>query len=374
MATFAVETLKLTSVYPHPNADALELAVVGPADVGFHVVVPKGRYKEGEVVAYIPEAAILPDWLIADLGLEGKLAGSAKNRVKCIRLRGEVSQGLVWVPTMGWDAWFRKYNPTLSMYFDEADAVLEGEVQFDYAGIDITKKLGITKYVPEIPSCMGGNVNNAPEWMKGTDSENIKKVGDSLVEGEPVVITEKIHGTALYAAFDGERFYVSSKGILARGCVLAESEGNAYWQAFHHCNLEAALRKLYAEFEKPVQLLGEAYGKVQDLKYGNPTGPLKFLAFDIRVGDRFLDANEFVPTCQEMGIPMVPLLYFGPYSVEKVRELTDGKESVSGQALHLREGVVIKPAQDRGARWGRVSIKSVSADYLTRKGETTEFE
>ncbi len=40
-------------------------------------------------------------------------------------------------------------------------------------------------------------------------------------------------------------------------------------------------------------------------------------------------------------------------------------------ANHIREGIVMVPAVERrDARIGRVCLKSVSADYLTRKGGT----
>ncbi len=47
---------------------------------------------------YVPEQAVLPEELVAELGLTGKLAGSAPNRVKAIRLRGELSRGVVCRP------------------------------------------------------------------------------------------------------------------------------------------------------------------------------------------------------------------------------------------------------------------------------------
>ena len=46
MATFVVEVLSLTAVEPHPNADRLELAVVG----NFRVIVRKGEKLAGLVV------------------------------------------------------------------------------------------------------------------------------------------------------------------------------------------------------------------------------------------------------------------------------------------------------------------------------------
>lgn len=93
MSSFKV-TVERLEIHPHPNADALELAQVGL----YRAVVPKGVYKSGEYAVYIPEQAILPPALIMELGLEGRLAGREKNRVKAIRLRGELSQGIICRP------------------------------------------------------------------------------------------------------------------------------------------------------------------------------------------------------------------------------------------------------------------------------------
>ena len=87
------------------------------------------------------------------------------------------------------------------------------------------------------------------------------------------------------------------------------------------------------------------------------------------------------------GLPRVPIIYRGPFSKEIMIAHTSGKETVTGKALHIREGVVIKPVVERqdftvynGRGFpcnGRVQVKSVSADYDLRKGakgeEPTEF-
>ena len=66
MATFEAKVYKL-KIEEHPNADALELAVVGD----YRSIVRKGQFKTGDLGVYIPEAAVCPDWLIRELGLEG---------------------------------------------------------------------------------------------------------------------------------------------------------------------------------------------------------------------------------------------------------------------------------------------------------------
>lgn len=91
MSQFAVEVVVLDDVVPHPNADALDLAVIG----GYRAVVKKGVFKKGDSVVYIPEDALVPEDILEHIGLTGRLAGKQKNRVKAIRLRGELSQGIV---------------------------------------------------------------------------------------------------------------------------------------------------------------------------------------------------------------------------------------------------------------------------------------
>jgi len=91
MATFEVKVYKLT-IEEHPNADAIELAKVGD----YRSIVGKGQFNTGDLGVYIPEGAIVPELIIERLGLVGKLAGKKKNRVKAIRLRKVLSQGLIY--------------------------------------------------------------------------------------------------------------------------------------------------------------------------------------------------------------------------------------------------------------------------------------
>jgi RNA ligase (TIGR02306 family) len=74
-------------------------------------------------------------------------------------------------------------------------------------------------------------------------------------------------------------------------------------------------------------------------------------------------------------LPLVPRLFCGPYDIERVLEFASGRETVSGKALHLREGVVVRPTVDRYSpvTGGRAIAKAVSPAYLTRKGGT-EYE
>ena len=61
----------------------------------------------------------------------------------------------------------------------------------------------------------------------------------------------------------------------------------------------------------------------------------------------------------------------GIFSKEALDEHTNGKETVSGKNLHVREGVVVRPViERRHDEIGRVQLKSVSEKYLLRRGGT----
>ncbi|MCL6737625.1 RNA ligase (ATP) [Streptomyces neyagawaensis] len=358
MSTLRV-TAEVLTIHEHPNADALELAQVGL----YRAVVAKGAFRTGDTAVYIPEQSVLPAGLIEELGLTGRLAGSGADRVKAVRLRGELSQGIVCRPKALADV-------------DLTAAVAEGT--------DFAERLGIVKWVPPIPPTMSGEVETAPDLLPWVDIENIQRYPDIFTPGEPVVLTEKLHGSAClmtYLAEDG-RVQVSSKGFGAKSLALKEDPRNLYWRAVHgHGVPEVAARLARRLGARRVGVFGEVYGAgVQDLTYGadGRRESLGYAVFDVsaeidgRV--RWLDTAELTDLL-DGELPLVPRLYEGPYAVDRVLEVATGRETVSGREMHLREGVVIRPAVERYSpvTGGRAIAKAVSPAYLTRKGGT-EYE
>jgi len=337
MSTFAVLVRRI-EIFPHPNADLLELAKVDD----YHCVVKKGEFKTGDLVTYIPEASLVPANLLAEMNLTGRLAGPEKNRVKAIKLRGELSQGLALAARPHWK---------------ERD--------------DVTAELGIVKWIPPIPVHMTGELAPAPEgWHGYTDIENIKRYPNVLQPGEEVVATEKVHGTcSLLGLLGGERA-MSSKGYGAGGKMIKADEKNLYWRMARKYNLFEKIEGL-----GNVMLFGETFGAgIQDLSYGVQKGEPSYFAFDMSINGRYLDYNAFEKICTERDIPMAHILYRGPFGPECIAH-TSGTETISGKAVHMREGIVIRPVKERYEHdIGRVILKSVNEVYLLRGGEATEFE
>jgi hypothetical protein len=74
---------------------------------------------------------------------------------------------------------------------------------------------------------------------------------------------------------------------------------------------------------------------------------------------------------KEIGLSdnIVPVIYRGEYSLNKVKELAQGNTSLGGD--HLKEGVIVKPVKERvDGKLGRVILKFINPMYETSKGRT----
>lgn len=116
-----------------------------------------------------------------------------------------------------------------------------------------------------------------------------------------------------------------------------------------------------------VIVFGEVFGKsVQDLTYDRDTLDLRI--FDISINGNYLDWDVMSSlTKQFLDLDVVPILGRGPFSKEELTKYTNGKSTLAPN--QIREGCVIKPIEERWhANLGRVVLKSISEDYLLRKG------
>lgn len=329
------------TVSEHPNADALELAHIDD----YVSCIRKGEFKSGDLVAYIPEQAVVPDGILRELGLTGKLAGPQKNRVKAISLRGVLSQGICYPAKSNW-----------------------------VVNQDVTEELGITKYSPTIPIQMAGEVEfvGFGKCMK-YDIENIKRYPSIIEEGEEVVFTEKIHGTwCQLCIMPDKSLIVSSKGQAAKGLAFKKDVKNIYTK-----NAARMVKSLIDyEHQYPFFVLFEIFGKgVQDLHYGDTTQQLLRRVFDVYVGTpgqgEYFSDSQLHYFCEDNNLPRVPVLYKGPFSREVLEHYTMGKETISGKEAHMREGIVITPVEERRhPAIGRVKLKSINPDYLFRQNGT----
>jgi RNA ligase (TIGR02306 family) len=329
-STHRVEVFRVEDIEPHPNADRLEIVSVW----GYKCVVLKGQFKNGDLAAYIPPDSVVPETDQFEFLWKGHKGDSEKHRrVRAVRLRGILSPGLI------------------------VEAPQRSE-----EGDDVAESLGVTHWEPQ-ENTGGEAVAGPPIPMTNTayDLENGYRYHHVIPEGTDVVITEKIHGaSSRFVCWDGQ-LYAGS-----RNQWKSDHSNAMWWKILNQAPGIQSFCRNYPGFI----IYGEAYGMVQSLRYGH-TGekPFSFAGFDIFSYDKlaFLHHNELQSTLRSHGIPTVPILATGPYSMEFVEKHVSGP-SVIAEVDHEREGIVVTPMDE--FPWdpeiGRVKLKFVSSEHLSR--------
>ena len=174
MSDLIVEVVNIDNVEVHPNADKLDIATVK----GWQCVIAKNSFLKGDKGVYIPIDSILPQELEAKIFGESAKVKLNKGRIKTIKLRGAISQGLL-----------------ISL----KDADLSEHIA---VGTSVVDHLKILKYEPSVEgqqSLMGGKRpqkvrQDNKHFHKYTSLQNVKNNMKVFEDGEMVSVTEKIHG------------------------------------------------------------------------------------------------------------------------------------------------------------------------------------
>lgn len=101
------------------------------------------------------------------------------------------------------------------------------------AGVDFAAELGIVKWVPPVPISMSGEVEPASDLLPWIGVENLKRYPAAFADGEPVAVTEKVHGTACCVTYHAgdDRGQMTSKALGAQRLALVDDPGSLYWRA-----------------------------------------------------------------------------------------------------------------------------------------------
>ncbi len=315
-----IEVTKLESVYDWPNSDSLEGVTVD----GWECCVRKGDFVAGDLIVFIPPDSLVP----AD---RPEFAFLAKDsivencRVRAKKLRGTPSYGLVIKAPEGFNI-----------------------------GDDVTEHFSIGHYNP--PEPRDGEIEKAnPKlaYITKYDVDSFQQLAKKIfVDGEEVIITEKIHGENQRFVCIEDEMWVGSRNMWKR-------EGDNYWW-----NVLKKFPQIetYCRANPGYIVYGENYG-AQSLKYGLPKGQRGFAAFDIRaVDNRWLDYDE---AREALDCPWVPFVARIPYDFHTCMEYAEGKTLLGGG--HHREGIVLSPSKERTLpRLGRAKLKIVSATFLEK--------
>jgi RNA ligase (TIGR02306 family) len=323
----------ITDIKPIEGADMIELATVG----GWNVVVAKNvTHKVGDMVVYCEIDSFLPireEFEFLRKTSYKKMGDQEGFRLKTIRLRGQVSQGLI-LPI--------HVLPLLEM-------VHEGQ--------DVTEMLGIVKYEPPIPAELAGKVKGQfPSFLRKTDEERVQNLVKEYEEyryqsKHQFYITEKLDGSSATFYLNNGEF-----GVCSRNLELLETEGNTFWKVARETDLENKLR----QYGKNLSLQGELIGEgIQGNPYKIKGHTVKYFnVFDIDKQQR-VGINDFLTIMDELNLDFVPYLEIPamlPNTVEDMLKYAEGKSRLNSKTE--REGVVVRSMDNT------ISFKAISNNFL----------
>jgi hypothetical protein len=397
----------VTAVMKHPNADKLSLATVG----GWQCITKLDEFKAGDLAIYCEIDSLLPIDLPEFSFLETRTSDNKVfnnkmyHRLKSIKMRGELSQGLL--------------VPLPSKYSDYK------------VGDNLTTELGILKY--EADSSTGTELETLPEdstlitrlvhWLKGdlefkllpwrseftkSEEDRIQNKYTAFVLSrdmrEPFEVSYKLDGASMTVGVvkksDGTLFSaINSRngGIPLEIPKLNWKEQTRYWlgrfiqtnrrwykrlsisfplwktspvgfdnQYLKYCtehNLLDRLTQYYLKTDRDITLQGELIGPGIQSNFEN-VPELQFYVYKVFVnGNRQLLPNNAKHIAEELGLNYIPVLHAeyvipADATIKDILSLADGPSALNGK---YREGVVLK-SLTRFHSW-----KIISNQYLLKQ-------
>ena len=359
----------IDNIEPIENADNLLKATV----LGWHVVIRKDdNFNIGDKIVYVEIDSILPK------KPEFEFLAPRKYRIKTIKLRGQISQGIIFPLSILPQN--REYN----------------------VGDDVTDIIGITKYDPEaeveandkpvkrkkllqyLPNCVKsflyrilpksiffklfGNPQpkkySWPDNLPHTDETRVQVLQPLLDEykGQEFYITEKVDGSSLTAIYDIKR---NTFRICSRNLCYDINSGNKFAEAAKKYDIEKKLKEYCIANNRNIAIQGELLGpKIQGNKYELEDYDIYFFSVFDMDNIMYLPYGEAKSIIDSMGLKFVPLVrgsYMLENDIDKLVEMARGK-SVVNKKIH-REGIVIRllhPTKDH------VSFKAINPDFLLK--------
>jgi RNA ligase (TIGR02306 family) len=347
---------RIAAVQPIEGADAIEVVTVD----GWKVVSKKGEFQVGDLCVYFEIDSVLPvceqfeflrkgcyvkkDWLKSETNPEGE-----GFRLKTIRLRGQVSQGLV-VP-------FPEYAWNDDDFFE---------------GADVSNHLQVVKWDPPVPATLAGKVKgNFPSFIPKTDQERIQNLSSKLhyMAEHRFEVTLKLDGSSM-TVFHKE----GTVGVCSRNLWLdIENDRETTFARVFFENKFDEILPLLGNYAIQGELMGPGIqGNRENLKRH------EMYVFDVYNIDDcvYLSHEERIDLLSEISVlqdqrgikdvlrhaPIIDTeLYLAPeIGVQPILDLAEGP-SINHP---IREGLVFKSIDDP-----KISFKAISNQFLLKGGE-----
>jgi RNA ligase (TIGR02306 family) len=358
---------KIREILPIEGADSIEIAVVN----SWKVVTKKGEYNPGDLCIYCEIDSFLPireEFEFLRKSSYRKMSdGTEGFRLKTIKLRGQISQGLI-LPLSTLNS---KNQEEPEMVIGVSQQPWGDQLQlgpYDDALVikeetDVTSVLGISKYEPPIPASLAGKVKgNFPSFLRKTDEERIQNMTKDFenMKSNSYYVTEKLDGSSATFYFRNGEF-----GVCSRNLDLIETPDNTFWKVARELFIEEKLGTLEENFAIQGELIGE----------GIQGNPYKIKGQTVKIFNVFnIDKNEYLNlkemeeflskiNSDQRPLELVPVLdreYKLPETIEEI--LTYAESSSALNPDTKREGVVIRNSDKS------ISFKAISNSFLLNQG------
>ncbi len=392
MARKLASVVEIATCDSIPDSDRLSVATM--VGKGWKVVVGRDEFKPGDKCVYFEIDSFLDPLderyaflrercLKKFVSKSGSLLAQGL-RIKSMRLRGVVSQGLV----MPLDKFPEIKDRIVHKIVGETRTEMfvnpqhrDGELlEQDLIGADVSSLLKVDHYddVKERLQPMSGNPISADAmcgfpsaFVPKTDECRIQNIADwfETMKGRKWQVSCKHDGTSCTIAYSKQIDEQNPEVVCSRNLRLKPVSGDGkvsvYWQMANQYDVMSKLKSLAEDNGIEYAVQGEIVGPGIN-KCRNKEQKYKFLVFRIYdiTNQRWVNPTETVKMCESLGLEHVQIIKDNFAFFDEVRTMDEALKFAEGKTAegNEREGVVLKTVDDLPY----ASCKIVSNRYLLK--------
>jgi len=344
---------KILEISPIEGADRIEVATV----LGWQcVVAKKDNFNVGDLVVYFEIDSILPDLPMFEFMKDRKF------KVKTIKLRKQISQGLVMPLSILPDKKWKEGDDVTEILkvtkYDPQSEQEERERNIKKSKLEkwLRKQKWYKKLFPK-------KRDGFPNWIKKTDEDRIQLFPNYYYHWKDLkfIVTEKVDGQSLtvFIVKNKKLFFRNNIefGVCSRNLKLNKPNHSSWWTVAKYARLKEKL--LYIKFDKTIVLQGEILGQgIQGNKY--KIGGYELYVFNLIIDGVALDSLKAKEILDPLNIKFVPILEKDFSLLPTMQEMVDYAKGKSMLFDTLREGLVLRNYEKN------VSFKVINPEFLLK--------
>jgi len=344
---------KIVNISPIEGADRIEVATV----LGWQcVVAKKDNFNVGDLVVYFEIDSILPDIPMFEFMKDRKY------KVKTIKLRKQISQGLVMplsiLPDKNWKEGDDVTNILRVTKYDPQAEQEERENNIKKNQLErwLRKQKWYRKLFPK-------KRDGFPNWIKKTDEDRIQLFPNYYDQWKNLkfIVTEKIDGQSLtvFIVKNKKLFFRNNIefGVCSRNLKLNKPNNSSWWTVAKYARLKEKL--LQIPFDKTIVLQGEILGQgIQGNKY--KIRGYELYAFNLIVDGKIMDSITAKEILDKLNLKFVPILEKDFSLLPTMQEMVNYAKGKSVLSDTLREGLVMRNYENN------ISFKVINPEFLLK--------